>query len=103
MLSLKKKTREQLAEFCDLRQVREISLFGSAARGQAGPESDVDVLLDFAPEANPTLLDLAAMQLELSDIFGRPVDLLTRRGVESSPNRIRREAILSSAQVVHAA
>ncbi|MBU1155077.1 MAG: nucleotidyltransferase family protein [Proteobacteria bacterium] len=103
MLALDEKTRQGLGEFCRRRQVRELSLFGSMIRGEAGPESDVDVLLDFAPEARPTLLDLAAMQQELADIFGRPVDLLTRRGMESSPNRLRREAILFSAQVVHAA
>ncbi len=92
-----------MAGFCRRRQVRQLSLLGSLPRGEAGLDSDVDVLLDFAPEARPTLLDLAAMQQELADIFGRPVDLLTRRGVESSPNQLRREAILASAQVVHAA
>ena len=97
------KTKHALNEFCRRRQVRELSLFGSTVRGEAGPGSDVDVLVDFAPEASPTLLDLADMQRELQSIFGRPVDLLTRRGMEASPNRPRREAILNSAQVVHAA
>ncbi len=103
MLALNEKIRRELDQFCRRHQVRELSLFGSLARGEAGPESDVDLLVDFAPEARPTLLDLAAMQQELAVIFGRPVDLLTRRGMEASPNRLRREAILNSAQVVHAA
>lgn len=103
MLPLNEKTRQELGLFCRRHQVRELSLFGSTVRGEAGPDSDVDVLVDFASEAHPTLLELADMQQELAAIFGRPVDLLTRRGVESSPNRLRREAILSSAQVVHAA
>ncbi|MEW5912981.1 MAG: nucleotidyltransferase family protein [Thermodesulfobacteriota bacterium] len=103
MKALDDHTRKQLAAFCASRRVKELAIFGSLLRGQAGADSDVDLLVDFHQDAHPTLLDLADMQRELAEIFGRPVDLLTRRGIESSPNRLRREAILSSAEVVHVA
>jgi predicted nucleotidyltransferase len=60
-------------------------------------------LVTFAPDAHPTLFDLVEMQDELREIFGSKVDLLTRRGVESSRNRMRREAILSSAEPLYVA
>jgi hypothetical protein len=63
----------------------------------------VDVLVTFAPEAHRTLFDLVHMQDELREILGREVDLVSRRGIESSPNYIRRKAILSSAEVIHVA
>ncbi len=61
------------------------------------PDSDVDLLVSFEADAVWGLLDHAAMQQQLADIFGRPVDLLTRRAVERSPNWIRRQSILESA------
>jgi uncharacterized protein len=65
------------------------------------PDSDVDVLVRFNPEARHTLFDLARMQEELQQILGRNVDLVSRRGIEMSRNYIRRRAILNSAQVVY--
>jgi predicted nucleotidyltransferase len=94
--------REQLADFCRRWQISELALFGSVLRPDFTPTSDVDVLVTFAPEAQPTLFDLAEMQDELARIFGRPVDLLTKRGVQESPNFLRRKAILESAQVIYA-
>jgi len=88
--------------FCERWKVRELALFGSALRDDFGPDSDVDVLLSFADDAEWSLFDLARMKRELEAIFGRQVDLLTRPGVEASRNRLRREAILSSAEVIHA-
>ena len=80
---------DQIAEFSRRWQVREFALFGSAVRD------------DFGPDARRTLFDLVDMRDELQTIFGRPVDILTRGSVEASTNRFRREAILSSAEVVH--
>jgi uncharacterized protein len=95
---------EQIAAFCERWNVTEFALFGSALRDDFRPESDVDVMVTFpSAESTPSLFDHVSMQDELSEIFGRPVDLLTRRGVERSRNPIRRRAILSSAQVVYAA
>jgi hypothetical protein len=61
------------------------------------------VLVTFEPDAHVTLFDMVHMQDELSQIIGRNVDLVSRRGIERSENYIRRKAILSSAEVVHAA
>ena len=95
--------RDEIAAFCKRWQVTELALFGSALRDDFGPESDVDVLVRFAPEARRTLLDMSCMQDELSRILGRQVDLIERAGVEQSRNYIRRKAILQSAETIYAA
>ncbi|MFH1035875.1 MAG: nucleotidyltransferase family protein [Pseudomonadota bacterium] len=94
---------QRIAAFCRQWRVAELALFGSALRPDFGPHSDVDVLVSFEPQARVSLFDLMEMQAELEEIFGRPVDLATRRGIQSSRNRLRREAILSTARVVYAA
>ena len=95
--------RAKLAEFCKRWNVSEFALFGSALRADFGPNSDVDVLVSFAPQAHVTLFDMARMQAELKVIFKRDVDLVSRRGVENSRNHLRRKRILESAQVIHVA
>ena len=94
---------EAIADFCRRWLVTEFALFGSVLREDFRPDSDIDVLVSFAPEARWTLLDLVRMEDELKEIFGRDVDLVSRRGIEASPNYLRRKAILSSAEVIHAA
>ena len=93
--------RDRIAEFCRRWKITELSLFGSVLREDFRPDSDVDVLVNFHPDAHWTLLDLAEMQEGLESILGRKVDLLTRRGVQQSRNRLRRQAILSTAEVVY--
>jgi predicted nucleotidyltransferase len=95
--------QEQIADFCRRWQITEFALFGSVLRSDFRPDSDIDVLVTFAPSAHWGLFALANMQEELVQIFGRTVDLVSRRGIEASRNYIRRKAILNSAQVVHAA
>ena len=92
--------REQLARFCQRWRISELAFFGSVLRDDFRPDSDVDVLVTFAPDARWGLLDFVAMQDELSAILGRQVDLVSRRAVENSGNWIRREAILGSAERV---
>jgi len=94
---------DKLAAFCRRNHIRKLSLFGSVLRADFNPDSDVDVLVEFAPDARCTLIDLVRMQKELQDIFGREVDLVSRRGIESSRNYIRRRQILDSAEVLYAA
>ncbi len=96
-------SREQLAAFCRRWQVSELAVFGSALRDDFRPESDIDMLVAFLPGATWTLLDHAQMQQELAAMFGRPVDLITRRAVERSHNPIRRRAILSTAEPIYVA
>jgi len=95
--------RAQIAGFCRKWQVLEFALFGSVLRDDFGTNSDVDVLVTFQADAHRTLFELVQMQEELVRLFDRQVDLLTRQSVERSRNPIRREAILSSLEVVHAA
>ena len=68
----------------------------------SGADSDVDVLVEFAPGAYWTPFDLVYVQDELKEILGREVDLVSRRGIESSRNYLRRKQILDSAEVIHA-
>ncbi len=93
---------ERLDAFCRLWDVAEISLFGSILREDFGPDSDVDVLVTFSPGAKRGLFDLVRMQNELQEIFGRDVDIVSRKAVESSRNHIRRAAILDSARSIYA-
>lgn len=95
--------RPQIESFCRRWQVSELALFGSVVREDFGPDSDVDVLIQFQPQARHTLLDMARMESELRQIFGRDVDLVERSAVEQSRNYIRRKAILQSAESIHAA
>src|SRR5262249_18345603 len=91
--------QSQIVEICRRYRVRELSLFGSAARGELRPDSDIDLLVDYFPDARPSLLDLADMQNELSDLLGRNVDL----GVKPALKPRLKERILAEAQVIYAA
>ena len=89
---------DDLAAFCQRWQVRALSLFGSALRDDFGPTSDVDILVEFEPHAVWSLFDHIRMQRELEALFGRPVDLVTRRALERSENWLRRRVILRTAR-----
>jgi predicted nucleotidyltransferase len=91
-----------IEEFCDRWQIDELSLFGSILRNDFHPESDIDLLVTFAPNADWSLLDHAKMQQELVETLGREVDLITKRAIERSSNWIRRQEILSTAQTIYA-
>jgi predicted nucleotidyltransferase len=95
--------KSKIAEFCKRWNVSEFAVFGSALTADFRPDSDVDVLVSFAPQAHVTLFDMVHMQDELKAIFGREVDLISKRGVETSRNYLRRKNILESAQVIHVA
>lgn len=66
-----------LARFCVKHRVRVLRVFGSAARGTLSPESDIDLLIEFAPGVDPDLFALGGMQQDLTDLLGRMVDLKT--------------------------
>ena len=95
--------RDRIEAFCRRWKIVEFSLFGSVLRDDYGSDSDVDVLVSFAPDASWTLFDLVHMEDELAQIFRRNVDLVLKSGIERSENWIRKRAILESAQVVYAA
>ena len=80
--------------------VREISVFGSSVHGELRPDSDVDLLVSFQPNAEVSLFDLMDLEKELSQLFGRTVEVVE---AESLTNPIRRRAILSSIEPLYAA
>ena len=91
----------EIADFCKRWCIRELALFGSVLREDFGPDSDIDVLITFAPEADWGLFDHLRMEEELSHLFNRNVDLLTRRAVEHNHNAPRRREILDTAQTIY--
>ena len=72
-----KMPREQLIEFCQRNHIRRLSVFGSAVRGQMRPDSDVDLLVEFEPDRTPGLFSIIRMEMELSEVLGRGVDIRT--------------------------
>lgn len=91
---------DRIRAFCEKYGVCEFSLFGSALRDDFGPESDVDVMLQFSPgfgftfENTPTILE------ELEAIFGRSIDVVEKGRIS---NPFRRRSIMRSRKVIHAA
>jgi hypothetical protein len=73
---------EELPAFCRRNGIRRLELFGSATRADFGPESDVDLLVEFRPEAKIGFLAFSRMRRELSELFGRRVDLVPRGGLK---------------------
>ncbi len=94
-------SQDALAEFCRRWKISELALFGSALRDDFDPESDIDVLVTFAKEADWSLFDHVQMELELGALFRREVDLVSRRAVERSENWIRRQNILNTAHPIY--
>lgn len=92
---------EKIVEFCDRWQVTEFALFGSILRDDFRPDSDIDVMVQFHPDQHPTFRTLDQMEAELKIIFLREIDLVTRQGIETSRNYLRRREILSSAQIIY--
>jgi len=98
MLRLTDIPHPTLEAFCRKYQVQRLSLFGSAVREDFGPQSDLDVLVEFQPDARVGFLQLSRMQRELSEIFHRPVDLVLRSGLKPAI----REQILKEEVVLYA-
>ena len=93
-------SESQLAELCRKWKVTELSLFGSILRDDFGPDSDVDVLVVFQPDAPWSLRDLLDMWKELQDLFGRTIELVEK---EALRNPFRRYEILKNHKVLYAA
>jgi predicted nucleotidyltransferase len=93
----------EIGQFCRRWQISDLSLFGSVLRDDFRSDSDVDVLVTFAPESRWSLFDMVRMQKELETILGREVDLVERKAVEESENYIRRKRILSDLVPIYVA
>ena len=89
----------EIAELCRRYQVSELSLFGSAARGELRPDSDIDFLVDFLPGARPGLLGVSAMTRELTTLLGRQVDLVVKPALKP----LVRAGVLADARLLYAA
>jgi len=94
---------EALESFCKKHSIVELSFFGSVLRDDFRDDSDVDVLVTFAPETRLSLFDLVRIEDEASVILGRKVDLVERADVERSENYIRRRHILANTERVYVA
>jgi predicted nucleotidyltransferase len=94
--------RGPIIDFCRRWHISELAVFGSALRDDFNPDSDLDILVAFAPEADWSLLDHVRMEQELAALLGRKIDLLSKQAVEQSHNWIRRKEILDSAEVIYA-
>ena len=91
--------QEDLARVCRRWGVRRLSFFGSVLRDDFGLDSDVDVLVEFKPEADVGLFEFVDLQQELAALLGRDVDLHT----PASLSHFFREQVLGSAEVAYAA
>lgn len=88
-----------LRPFCEKHHIRRLEVFGSVARGQNVPGSDIDLLVTLdEPVPTGTLLEMAG---EAEELIGTPVDFVLRPSLEESPNRFAREHILSSAVCIY--
>ena len=85
----------KIAEFCRSNRIRRFALFGSVLRDDFGPDSDVDVLVEFEPDARVGLITLAGMEIELGTILGRRAEMHTVKGLHPH----FRDEVLDSAEV----
>lgn len=88
--------RRIVGAVCARHPVVRADLFGSTACGQAGPGSDVDLLVEFLPGVAAGLFEMGALREDLADALACPVDLVSRRAVERSTNPFRRRAMLAT-------
>lgn len=93
--------KERITDFCERWKITELALFGSILRDDFRPDSDVDVLVTFAPDAQWGLFKVAEMQQELEGILDRDVDFVSRRAIERSHNWLRRKEILGTAKTFY--
>jgi predicted nucleotidyltransferase len=91
--------RDRLARFCQEHGIRRFALFGSVLRDDFRPDSDVDALVEFELDRTPDLFTMAEMQLDLSELFGRRVDLRTAGDL----SRDFRQEVLDTAEVQYLA
>lgn len=96
MIKIKLPVKE-IREYCQTQPIARLSLFGSALRDELRPESDIDLLVEYEPDAPVGYFSMARHMRELSEIVGRPVDLCTRNGLK---DYIRQE-VDASARLIY--
>jgi len=90
---------KSIADFCHRNHIRMLAFFGSVLRSDFGPDSDVDVLVEFEPGHVPGFIRLAGMERELSEILGRRADMRTAEEL----SRYFRDDVIAEAEVQYAA
>ena len=90
---------KRIAEFCRKHRIRTLAFFGSVLRDDFGPGSDVDVLVEFEPDAEPGFIGLAGIEIELSELLGRKADIRTPQDL----SRYFRDKVVASAEIQYAA
>ena len=93
---------EQIAAFCRRWNIARLEVFGSALRDDFQPDSDLDLVATYAPQARRSLLDRVRMKLELEALLRRDVDLLNRRALGKARHHSRAAAILAQAVPLYA-
>ena len=94
-----KLSKSEIAEFCRKNKIIKLSLFGSSLRDDFNSGSDVDILVEFDPQARIGLMKLAGMEIELSEIIGRKVDLNTPAFI----SKYYRDKVLAESEVQYVA
>ena len=92
-------SEEKLSEFCKKHHIKKLSLFGSALRDEVRPESDIDMLVEFEEEYTPGLITLAGIEIELTDMINKKVDLRTAGDL----SRYFRDEVVNTAEALYAA
>ncbi len=87
----------ELVEFCQRHLIRKLSVFGSALRDDFSSNSDVDILVEFEPDAHISFFDMVTMEMELTDMMGRKVDFRTPQEL----SRYFRQKVLDTAEVLY--
>ncbi|EAZ92482.1 nucleotidyltransferase family protein [Crocosphaera chwakensis] len=90
-----------ITNICEQWKIKKMSLFGSILREDFNHNSDIDILIQFAPYARQGLLTLAKLKHHLEDMTQRSVDIVVQESVENSENWIRKEEILNTAQIIY--
>lgn len=99
MTQFSEETKQKIAELCRKNKVRELSIFGSRARGDNRADSDYDLLVEFFPNSGIGLLEYCRLGLDLGDILEMKVDLVSKKGLREHV----RQNVLDDAQVIYEA
>lgn len=99
MTQFSEETRAKIADLCRKNKVRELSIFGSRARGDNRADSDYDLLVEFYPDAGIGLLEYCRLGLDLGDVLKKKVDLVSKKGLREHV----RENVLGDAEVIYEA
>lgn len=94
---------ERLKKICEKYLVKELAVFGSALDGDFRDDSDIDLLYTFQDNAEHSLFSKVRIKEEFEKLFGRPVDLISRKAIENSRNIYKKRAILEHSKIIYAA